>query len=73
MNHHVIRSAVALYRGGTFTLEQAARHAGVSSARMETALRRHGVALRTETIAPTAGDRPDRTVEDLSARSVNAD
>lgn len=73
MNHHALRSAVALYRGGTYTLEQAARQAGVSSARMEAALRRHGVNLRLETAGPTAGGRIDVAPEESPVGSANAD
>jgi len=73
MNHHALRSAVALYRGGTYTLEQAARHAGVSSTRMEAALRRHGVPLRLETAGPAVGGRIDTAIEEVPAGSANAD
>ena len=73
MNHHALRSAVALYRGGTYTLEQAARHAGVSSTRMEAALRRHGVSLRLETAGRTTDGRIDAAPGDPVTGSANAD
>lgn len=42
MHQHAVRTAMALYAGGTLDLETAARQAGVSTDRIERAARRLG-------------------------------
>jgi hypothetical protein len=42
MRQHAIRTAVALYEGGTLDLKTAANKAGVSPDRLQLALRRAG-------------------------------
>ncbi|WP_254822833.1 hypothetical protein [Haloglomus halophilum] len=42
MHQHAVRTAMALYTGGTLDLETAARQAGVSTDRIERAARRLG-------------------------------
>lgn len=54
MHQHAVRTAMALYTGGTLDLETAARQAGVSTDRIERAARRFG---RTRTTASSANDR----------------
>lgn len=48
-----VRTALALYDGGTIDLETAARRAGVSPARLERSARRLSVPVPEETDEPT--------------------
>ena len=48
MSFKSLTAAVALYRGGTLTLEQAAERGGVSTTKMESALRSRGIPVREE-------------------------
>ena len=63
MHLHALNQAITLYRGETLTIEQAARHAGVTAARMETALRSRGVPVRgvPDSPTPTGANAPDST------------
>lgn len=65
MHLHALNQAITLYRGETFTLEQATRHAGVSTGRMEAALRSRNVPVRERPDAPTpiGTDGPDPATE----------
>lgn len=54
MHQHAVRTAMALYAGGTLDLETAARQAGVSTDRIERAARRLGT---TRTTTATSHDR----------------
>ena len=54
MTFRDISAALTLYRGGTLTLEQAARHGGVSPVEMAQKLRSHGISVREE--SATAAD-----------------
>ena len=54
MHQHAVRTAMALYTGGTIDLKTAARQAGVSTDRIERATRRLG---RTRTTANAGNDR----------------
>ena len=54
MHQHAVRTAMALYTGGTLDLETAARQAGGSTDRIERAARRLG---RTRTTASSTSDR----------------
>lgn len=54
MHQHAVRTAMALYAGGTLDLETAARQAGVSTDRMEQAARRLGT---TRTVPSTSQER----------------
>jgi predicted HTH domain antitoxin len=56
MHTHALTAAMTLYRSGTLSLDQAAEAAGLSDARMRTALRRHGIPLRSELPDPLAAD-----------------
>lgn len=49
MHQHAVRTAMALYAGGTLDLETAARQAGVSTDRIERAARRLGTTPTTTT------------------------
>ncbi|MFB6205496.1 MAG: hypothetical protein ABEJ05_03075 [Haloglomus sp.] len=49
MHQHAVRTAMALYTGGTLDLEAAARQAGVSADRIERAARRLGTTRPTQT------------------------
>jgi hypothetical protein len=49
MHQHAVRTAMALYTGGTLDLETAARQAGVSTDRIERAARRLGTTPTPET------------------------
>lgn len=53
MHLHALNQAIALYRGETLSLDQAARHAGVTTARMRTALRSRNVPVREDLDSPT--------------------
>lgn len=46
MTTHGIQSAITLYDAGTYTLDQAARHAGQTPEAMVRTLRRYGVEAR---------------------------
>ena len=48
MSFRSLTAAVALYRSGALTLEQAAERGGVSTTKMESALRSRGIAVREE-------------------------
>jgi predicted HTH domain antitoxin len=48
MTFRDLRAALTLYRGGTLTLEQAARRSGVSPGKMARELRSHGISVREE-------------------------
>jgi hypothetical protein len=54
------RTALTLYDAGTLTLPQAARHAGVSPVRMQSALRANGRwvpdSMAVETTEPIGGE-----------------
>ncbi|WP_276260848.1 hypothetical protein [Haloglomus litoreum] len=54
MHQHAVRTAMALYTGGTLDLETAARQAGVSTDRIERAARRLG---QTPTARTTSRER----------------
>lgn len=54
MHQHAVRTAMALYAGGTLDLETAARQAGVSTERLEQAVRRLGT---THTAHSTTQER----------------
>lgn len=58
MHLHALNQAITLYRGETLSLDQAARHAGVTTARMRTALRSRNVLVREglDSPAPTGTD-----------------
>lgn len=58
MTTHGIQSAITLYDAGTYTLDQAARHAGQTPEAMVRTLRRYGVEARPAdrgSLGPTAG------------------
>ena len=48
MSFRSLTAALALYRSGTLTLEQAAERGGVSTTKMKSALRSRGIAVREE-------------------------
>ena len=48
MSFRSLTAALALYRSGTLTLKQAADRGGVSTTKMESALRSRGIAVREE-------------------------
>ena len=48
MSFRSLTAAVALYRSGALTLEQAAERGGVSTTKMKSALRSRGIAVREE-------------------------
>jgi len=53
MHLHALNQAITLYRGETLSLDQAARHAGVTATRMRTALRSRNVPVREGLDSPT--------------------
>lgn len=63
MHTNSFRTALTLYRSGTFSLSQAARHAGCSEAAMASVLGPDGAfapsrSARDDIDAPAAGGRP---------------
>jgi len=48
MSYRSLTTALTLYRGRTLSLEQAADYSGVSTAKLETALRSRGIPVREE-------------------------
>lgn len=45
MHQHALRTAATLYREGTWTLETAANHAGVTPEHFEQTVERYGLAV----------------------------
>ena len=46
MSSRTLTAALTLYRSGTLTLEGAAKHGGVSTAKVVSALRSRGISVR---------------------------
>ena len=75
MQHHALRTAMTLYSGGTFTLEQAASHAGLTPTRMARCLRARGVAVSTpkHTADPATPDTAETPGEETPGTPIDTE
>lgn len=62
MHMHALQTAVSLYESGTYTLETAARQAGVAETRLHKCLARRG--LEADDRVATLGRERDRVAAD---------
>lgn len=73
MQHHALQTALTLYSGGTFTLEQAADHAGMTPSRMAACLEARDIAVSTpvRSVDPATPNAPtsDPSTPDTAGES----
>lgn len=62
MHQHALQTALSLYESGTYTLETAARQAGVAETRLHECLARRG--LEADDRVATVGRERDRVAAD---------